>query len=932
MHLSFGTVADALTGLPVRNAEIRLFDNRTNTPATMYALNGATEITPPLLTDGKGYWQFYAENGVYTRTETVPGGDVRTINDVEIFELAATWGTPEGEPRVELPAAATRAGKVLTFDGLGAVDMQPVSEFQGPGATVAVQSTTTLSPGSPATVVNVGTPGDALLQFGIPKGATGDVTPEAQAAADLASASATTATTQAALAQAAASAATTAATSPSFKLQTNSATPTVPPSGVSSGDSYWAIDLVSNNLVLYTNSSGTGVISNPAIKEPLSSINNVSGLVQYGTTTFNVLYGIADSNGRAAFLALTDGTVVVDLESGSAGKVLLKGGFQTVSGLNQLSAENVAGSYANGQAFLGALLDSTSRVLSGYLADGTFFIGKYDSRILSAVTAAENPGLSRNGPFYSAVGGQIVAYFSGAYAALTTEGTNSEPHALGDRVAFLSTRRRGVTAPYIMNFDGTNQRAMLQQAVYEVYPAAGQSNTPGYISTPALTLTAPYPGQALMFAGGAGPIAEYPAVFGGSGTLTDLHEDTSGAFKGESIASSMASAVLDHELTNRPKLKVVACGSGYPGAAYTAIMKGTGPYNDIIAQVGRAKALGDIEIAAGRGGQATKGAIVRAQILMHGETDWNNASYDTNLATLQSDFETDVKAATGQVEPVPMIITQMAALRFFAAPPDASATVKSPLLQLAASIANPKIFLAGPTYQFMTVDYAHWTNTSKRLAGEMFEKAIRKVVHEGRDWVPLSPKPFSQWTVNVAAGTILIPMNVPVGPLVFDTTLVSDPGNKGFNYTDSLGRTITNVQITGANSDQILVTLSGSLGTSAFLDHAYSNGYSAVNPGITATGSISGTSLSLTAGGTPFQGMPVSGTAVIPGTYLVSGSGTSWTVNNSQAITSRTLTFNAAGPFAGARGCLRDSDPALSRWDGTTHLYDWCVIFRQQVN
>lgn len=140
MHLSYGTVADAQTGLPVRNAEIRLFANRTTTPVTMYALNGATPIIPPLLTDGKGYWQFYATNGVYTVTETVPGGDIRTINDVEIYELAATVGSPSGEPRIELPNAAARAGNIFGFDSLGAANMFPAISFKGdkgdPGANV----------------------------------------------------------------------------------------------------------------------------------------------------------------------------------------------------------------------------------------------------------------------------------------------------------------------------------------------------------------------------------------------------------------------------------------------------------------------------------------------------------------------------------------------------------------------------------------------------------------------------------------------------------------------------------------------------------------------------------------------------------------------------------------------------------------------------
>lgn len=174
MHLSYGTVSNAQTGLPVRNAEIRLFLNRTTTPATMYALNGASAIAPPLLTDSKGYWQFFAADGVYTITETVPGGDVKTINDVEIYELAATLGGVAGEPRIVVPNAAGRALKVFTFDNLGAASLLPTGSFQGPAATITVNSTTTLAAGSNATVVNVGTSGAALLNFGIPRGDKGD--------------------------------------------------------------------------------------------------------------------------------------------------------------------------------------------------------------------------------------------------------------------------------------------------------------------------------------------------------------------------------------------------------------------------------------------------------------------------------------------------------------------------------------------------------------------------------------------------------------------------------------------------------------------------------------------------------------------------------------------------------------------------------------
>lgn len=44
---------------------------------------------------------------------------------------------------------------------------------QGPAGTIQIAAVTTLAPGSPATVVNVGTPENAVLNFGIPRGNPG---------------------------------------------------------------------------------------------------------------------------------------------------------------------------------------------------------------------------------------------------------------------------------------------------------------------------------------------------------------------------------------------------------------------------------------------------------------------------------------------------------------------------------------------------------------------------------------------------------------------------------------------------------------------------------------------------------------------------------------------------------------------------------------
>jgi len=46
--------------------------------------------------------------------------------------------------------------------------------IQGPTGTIAVGTVTSLSPSTPPTVVNVGTPQAAILNFGLTKGDTGD--------------------------------------------------------------------------------------------------------------------------------------------------------------------------------------------------------------------------------------------------------------------------------------------------------------------------------------------------------------------------------------------------------------------------------------------------------------------------------------------------------------------------------------------------------------------------------------------------------------------------------------------------------------------------------------------------------------------------------------------------------------------------------------
>lgn len=66
-----------------------------------------------------------------------------------------------------------------------------------------------------------------------------------------------------------------------------------------------------------------------------------------------------------------------------------------------------------------------------------------------------------------------------------------------------------------------------------------------------------------------------------------------------------------------------------------------------------------------------------------------------------------------------------------------------------------------------------------------------------------------------------------------------------------------------------------------------------VTGGVTFTGSISGTTLTVTstAGGSPAVGMMISGNSLLNGTQIISGSGSTWTVSASQTV--------ASGPIVG---------------------------------
>lgn len=314
----------------------------------------------------------------------------------------------------------------------------------------------------------------------------------------------------------------------------------------------------------------------------------------------------------------------------------------------------------------------------------------------------------------------------------------------------------------------------------------GQSLSVGAVGSPPLSLTQPFANVKL--AGGifddGGARAYVPLVEG------DFYPGTTTAV--ETMSSALANLVT--QLAGGSHV-VLASQHGIGGQPYSAIKKGG-------SLAAYATGMGQLDAGASIAQGLGKSYVVRAVTCVHGESDHDlrNTEYQTELIAWQADYEADVRARTGQSEAVPMFHTQISSWQRL----DGATTSIIPGQQLGAHVAAPgKVVLVGAKYHLpYAADGVHLTNAGYQHMGEDYAKAYRRVILEGKTWEPLRPK-----SVTRSGNVITVTFFVPSPPLVLDTTLVSDPGNKGFEYADDASSaTITSVALAGP--DSVAITLS----------------------------------------------------------------------------------------------------------------------------
>lgn len=219
-------------------------------------------------------------------------------------------------------------------------------------------------------------------------------------------------------------------------------------------------------------------------------------------------------------------------------------------------------------------------------------------------------------------------------------------------------------------------------------------------------------------------------------------------------------------------------------STYDQLKKGTATYEAALDRVGAGYAA-----AVGRSDTFD----VTAVHILHGETDQGNgitqATYEAAIAEWVSDYNTDVKAVTGQSADVIGVTSQLGSSR-----------VDSVALAQLAAHRDGVAVLACPRYPLPYDGGLHLTAAGYHYLGQYHGKVHRALLN-AETWEPVHPL----WIKRVGL-VITVKFHVPTPPLVFDTTLFPAVTAYGFSVTsDGNARTINSVELISA--DTVKITL-----------------------------------------------------------------------------------------------------------------------------
>jgi hypothetical protein len=263
----------------------------------------------------------------------------------------------------------------------------------------------------------------------------------------------------------------------------------------------------------------------------------------------------------------------------------------------------------------------------------------------------------------------------------------------------------------------------------------------------------------------------------------------------ETIASGAANQVSFLESSE----DILMSNIGTNGGIYDLQKKGTGLYELGLAQFGNAPQAVTYELY-----RYLPGAI----FVVGGEGDIVNPNFGPNIRQWQADYEKDIQFLTGSTATIPMFHSQVSSWTdpFF----QSLETASGPFDLLTESEDNPtKTILVCPRYFLpyggpgALFPGLHLSNEGYRWLGEYYGKAFKRLVVDGAPWTPLKPAGIVR-----SGTTITAVFDVLAPPLMLDTTMVTNPGNFGFEFSDGSPTppAIVSVTITGPDTVEIVLS------------------------------------------------------------------------------------------------------------------------------
>ena len=212
---------------------------------------------------------------------------------------------------------------------------------------------------------------------------------------------------------------------------------------------------------------------------------------------------------------------------------------------------------------------------------------------------------------------------------------------------------------------------------------------------------------------------------------------------------------------------------------------------------------------------------VGAIVLTHGETDAGNGSYEAELVKLWTDYNQDLRAITGQAEPIVMIVSQHHAYGFTeGATSGASA---STLAQWRVAVSHPgDILCSGPKYHYPYIaDGIHLETRGYEMLGEKYGQVYFQAVVQKDGWRPLEPT-----TVTRSGRVVRVQFHVPVPPLEWDeaiatphqTALTEWAAGRGFELRSGGAR--LPIESVALDGDAVTITSGADLPASAVVGYA----------------------------------------------------------------------------------------------------------------